>query len=36
VSEISRGDIHDSFFLTDPSANRITVNSTHVDDHSLV
>ena len=36
VSEISRGDIHDWFFLTDPSANRITVNSTHVDDHSLV
>ncbi|HIG42570.1 MAG: VOC family protein [bacterium] len=36
VSDISRGDIHDSFFLTDPSANRITVNSTHVDDHSLV
>ena len=36
VSEITRGEIHDSFYLTDPSANRITVNSTHVDDHSLV
>ncbi len=36
VSEIKRGDIHDSFLLTDPSGNRITVNSTHVDDHSLV
>ena len=36
LSEITRGTIHDSFCLTDPSGNRITVNSTHVDDHNLV
>lgn len=36
VSDISRGNIHDSFYLTDPGGNRIVVNSTHVDDHSVV
>ena len=36
VGEITRGDIHDWFKLTDPTGNQITVNSTHVDDHSLV
>ena len=36
VSEITRGDIHDSFYLTDPTGNRIIVNSTHVADHTLV
>ena len=31
-SEVSRGKIHDSFILTDPSGNTVTVNSTHVSD----
>lgn len=31
-SEIERGDIHDSFTLTDPSGYVVTVNSTHVSD----
>jgi catechol-2,3-dioxygenase len=36
TSEMKRGNIHDSFLLTDPSGNHITVNSTHVENHSLV
>lgn len=36
VSEITRGDIHDTFVVTEPGGNRIRVNSTHVDDHSEV
>jgi hypothetical protein len=36
VSEIARGNIHDSFTVVEPGGNRITVNSTHVEDHSLV
>ncbi len=36
ISELSRGKIHDSFELTDPSGNKIKVNSTHVEDHELV
>ena len=36
LSEITRGDIHDSFELKDPTGNRVVVNSTHVDDHALV
>ena len=36
VSEMSRGDIHDSFTVLEPGGNRIKVNSTHVEDHSIV
>lgn len=36
ISEISRGDIHDSFTVVEPGGNRITVNSSHVEDHSIV
>ena len=36
VTEIEKGRIHDSFYLTEPGGNRIVVNSTHVPDHSLV
>ena len=36
VNEIDRGNIHDSFTVVEPGGNRITVNSTHVEDHSLV
>lgn len=36
VSEVSKGRIHNSFYVTEPGGNRILVNSTHVDDHSLV
>ena len=36
VGPIEEGDIHTSFVLTEPGGNRITVNSTHVEDHSLV
>ena len=36
VSEIVRGNIHDSFTVVEPGGNRIKVNSTHVEDHSLV
>ncbi len=36
VSEIDRGDIHDSFTVVEPGGNRITMNSTHVKDHSIV
>ena len=35
VSEIRRGRIHDSFTLTEPGGNRITVNSTHVSDQPV-
>lgn len=35
VSEISRGRIHDSFTLTEPGGNRITVNSTHASDQPV-
>ena len=31
-SEISRGDIHDSFTIRDPSGLDVTFNSTHVSD----
>ncbi len=36
VSEMERGEIHDSFWVTEPGGNRIHVNSTHVKDHSIV
>ncbi len=36
ISEISRGDIHDTFVVTEPGGNRIRVNSTHVEDHTEV
>ena len=36
VSEIERGSIHDWFSVVEPGGNRITVNSTHVEDHSIV
>ncbi len=36
VSEMSRGDIHDSFTVLEHGGNRIKVNSTHVEDHSIV
>jgi hypothetical protein len=36
VNEIVRGNIHDSFTVVEPGGNRITVNSTHVENHSLV
>ena len=36
VSEMTEGDIHKSFYLSDPTGNRILFNSTHVEDHSLV
>ena len=36
LSELSRGTIHDSFVVTEPGGNQITVNSTHVEDHSVV
>lgn len=36
LSPISRGDIHDSFTVTEPGGNQIRVNSTHVKDHSIV
>ena len=31
-SEVSSGDIHDSFTLRDPSGYDVTVNSSHVSD----
>ena len=36
VTELERGDIHDSFYVTEPGGNRVHVNSTHVEDHSIV
>ncbi len=36
VTEVERGRIHDSFRVTEPGGNRITVNSTHVADHGAV
>lgn len=36
VSSISHGDIHDSFLVTEPGGNQITINSTHVEDHGAV
>ena len=36
VSKMKRGEIHDSFYVTEPVGNRILVNSTHVRDHRLV
>ena len=36
VSEMSHGSIHDSFIVSEPGGNQITVNSTHVDDHGIV
>ena len=32
VSEIERGNIHDSFVVTEPGGNTIVVNSSHVTD----
>lgn len=34
-SEISRGNIHDSFTIRDPGGMQITVNSTHVSDQPV-
>jgi hypothetical protein len=34
-SEISRGNIHDSFTLRDPSGFVVTVNSSHVSEHPV-
>ena len=34
-SEISRGDIHDSFTIRDPSGLDVTFNSTHVSDQPV-
>ncbi len=36
VTEMERGEIHDSFYVTEPGGNKIMVNSTHVEDHSIV
>ena len=36
ATDIERGRIHDSFQITEPGGNRITFNSTHVEDHGLV
>ncbi|MEJ2089908.1 MAG: VOC family protein [Gammaproteobacteria bacterium] len=36
VSAMERGEIHDSFRVTEPGGNRIAVNSTHVPDHDAV
>lgn len=36
VSELARGTIHDSFYVTEPGGNKIQVNSTHIPDHSAV
>ena len=36
VSEVRKGEIHDSFEITEPGGNQITFNSTHVADHALV
>jgi len=34
-SEMSRGDIHDSFTMVDPSGYRVTVNSSHVSEQPV-
>ncbi len=34
-SEVTRGDIHDSFTIRDPGGMLITVNSTHVSDQPV-
>lgn len=36
VTAMERGEIHDSFRVTEPGGNRIVVNSTHVPDHDAV
>ena len=36
VSDIERGSIHDSFYVTEPGGQRIQVNSSHVPDHDAV
>lgn len=36
VTDMARGEIHDSFYVTEPGGNRIVVNSTHVPDHDAV
>jgi hypothetical protein len=36
VTDIEHGAIHDSFSVTEPAGNRITFNSTHVEDHQAV
>ena len=36
VTDIERGRIHDSFYVSEPGGNKIVVNSTHVPDHDLV
>lgn len=36
VSDIEAGSIHDSFQVVEPGGNRITFNSTHVEDYGRV
>jgi catechol-2,3-dioxygenase len=36
VTDIERGEIHDTFYVREPGGNRIRVNSSHVDDHAAV
>ena len=36
ISEMTRGNIHDSFKVKEPGGNSIVVNSSHVPDHSAV
>ena len=36
VGDIERGSIHDTFIVSEPGGNRIRVNSSHVEDHSIV
>ena len=36
VTEIERGTIHDTFYVSEPGGNRFQVNSTHVPDHDAV
>lgn len=36
VTDIEKGNIHDSFHVTEPGGNRLVVNSSHVPDHDRV
>ena len=36
VTDIERGNVHDSFYVREPGGHRILVNSTHVPDHDAV
>ena len=36
ISEMKRGDIHDTFYVTEPGGNVIEINSSHVADYDLV